>query len=117
MISGPVSALRIKDDNQKLARRHVHSYILQTFFHENIDTDHPGIQAGDVMAALGAATDFFRESDSQLSFGSFKAWTERNFGSPKAIETTRAVSWLPNNLLGVGQESRLAIYVDRKSVV
>ncbi|WP_032389486.1 DEAD/DEAH box helicase [Rhodococcoides fascians] len=111
MISGPVSALRIKDDNQKLARRHVHSYILQTFFHENIDTEHPGVQAGDVMAALGAATDFFRESDSQLSFGSFKAWTERNFGSPKAVETTRAVSWLPNNLLGVGQESGLAIYV------
>jgi ATP-dependent helicase YprA (DUF1998 family) len=111
MISGPVSALRIKDDNQKLARRHIHSYILQTFFHENIDIKHPGVQPGDIMSALGAATDFFKDSDSELSFGLFKDWTLRNFGSPAAAKTTRTVSWLPNNLLGLGREAGLADYV------
>ncbi|MBY6687212.1 DEAD/DEAH box helicase [Rhodococcus sp. BP-149] len=111
MISGPVSALRIKDDNQKLAKRHVHSYILQTFFHENIDVADPGVQAGEVMAAFGAAVDFFKDSDTALTYRSFSAWTQRNFASPEAVGTTRVVSWLPNNLLGAGREAELPAYV------
>ncbi|NIL81089.1 DEAD/DEAH box helicase [Rhodococcoides kroppenstedtii] len=111
MISGPVSALRIKDDNQKLAKRHVHSYILQTFFHENIDVTDPVVQAGEVMAALGAAVDFFKDSDAALTFRSFRAWTQLNFASPGAVGTTRVVSWLPHNLLGAGREEELPDYV------
>ena len=37
MISGPAREPRIKSDNQRLARRHIYSYLLQTFFHQQMD--------------------------------------------------------------------------------
>ncbi|MGW5108087.1 DEAD/DEAH box helicase [Nocardia sp. NPDC004123] len=111
MISGPVSALRIKDDNQKLARRHVHSYILQTFFHETIHPNHPRVESGEVMSSLGSALDFFKNEDDELSFQAFKEWTERNFGSIDSPAVLRITAWLPGNLLGPDRRAGLANYV------
>ena len=37
MISGPAREPRIKSDNRRLARRHIYSYLLQTFFHQQMD--------------------------------------------------------------------------------
>ncbi|MET8429730.1 DEAD/DEAH box helicase [Nocardia sp. NPDC004860] len=109
MISGAVSALRIKDNNQKLARRHVHSYILQTFFHETIQPNHPGVKSGEVMSALGSALDFFKNEDDELSFQAFKEWAENNFGSIDSPAVLRITDWLPDNLLG--PDRRVANYV------
>lgn len=116
MISGPVSALRIKDDNQKLARRHIHSYLLQTFFHENIHPDDPKVKAGDVMSSLGSALDFFRDEEAELSFRAFRKWTENNFGSPEFPAVIQLTSWLPDNLLGTGRKEELAAYTTRTAL-
>src|SRR5690348_10454322 len=37
MISGAPREPRIKSDNRRLARRHIYSYLLQTFFHTRLD--------------------------------------------------------------------------------
>ncbi|WP_109529968.1 DEAD/DEAH box helicase [Nocardia aurea] len=110
MISGPISALRIKDDNQKLARRHIHSYLLQTFFHETIDPEDGGIKSGDVMSALGSALDFFRSEDSTLSFKAFRSWTENTFGVQDSPAVVQLTNWLPENLLGPARAIGLAAY-------
>lgn len=116
MISGPISALQIKDDNHKLARRHVHSFLLQTFFHENMQIDAGSVKSGDVMSALGSALDFFKNDDAELSFKAFKQWTEHNFGSPDAPAVDQLTAWLPENLLGPGMSAELPAYTSETAL-
>src|SRR5690606_20133778 len=37
MMSGPPREPRVTIDNRRLARRHIHSYLIQTFFHHQLD--------------------------------------------------------------------------------
>src|SRR6185295_13940460 len=46
IISGPPREPRLKSDNRRLARRHVNSHLLQTFFHSQLDGLSAEEQAG-----------------------------------------------------------------------
>ncbi len=100
MISGPAREPRIKSDNQRLARRHIYSYLLQTFFHHQMDklpeTQQESLAATrpDLMSAFGPASAFFK-GDDEFTFAAFEQWM-RGPNSKNVRE--RIVSWLPNEL-------------------
>ena len=65
IISGKPRSPKVKVDNKRLARRHIHSFLIQTFFHGFIDRLSPEAQkelaAGrsNLFSAFGTAESFF----------------------------------------------------------
>jgi hypothetical protein len=100
MISGPAREPRIKSDNRRLAQRHIYSYLLQTFFHQQMDqlpeAQQESLAAArpDLMSAFGSATAFFG-GDDEFTFAAFEKWM-KGTNSKNVIE--RIVSWLPDEL-------------------
>lgn len=103
MISGEPREPRIKSDNQRLAQRHIHSHLLQTFFHSQIDkfpaeeqarlaSERPGI-----MSAFGDVNDFFCE-DSSFSHAEFDAWLKGSVLLPNSSVIDKIAAWLPPQL-------------------
>jgi len=103
MISGPAREPRIKSDNKRLARRHIYSYLLQTFFHERMDQLSEAEQKGlalerpNLMSAFGSAPDFFAK-DGEFTFAAFKKWMERSVLKSESAVMEDVVSWLPDEL-------------------
>ncbi len=117
MISGSPREPRIKADNRRLATRHIHSYLLQTFFHKQIDqlslaeqeqlaSTRPGI-----MSALGDLQAFFSD-DPVFSHQAFSAWLAREVFVPHGTVIDDLARWLPAGL--VTEPDSLT---DRKSLV
>ena len=81
IVSGQPRNPDVKIDNPKIAKRHVHSYLLQTYFHGFMD-EH-GIAVGGATSALyralGKASDFFYVDVGQVpTFAGFKAWCAKH---------------------------------------
>lgn len=70
--SGPPRPLRVKVDNEKIAKRHVHAYILQEYFATQDASDNPSI-----LSSLGTLDDFFAGAD-RGSLGEFESWVTSN---------------------------------------
>ncbi|MBV9993558.1 MAG: DEAD/DEAH box helicase [Alphaproteobacteria bacterium] len=91
----------IKTDNPKIARRHVNSFLVQTFFHRFMD-EHQievGGATSALFRALGKASEFFHGDPSQVpTFSAFATWLQ-NHVIAEAGDLRRAIStWLPQNL-------------------
>jgi ATP-dependent helicase YprA (DUF1998 family) len=103
MISGPAREPRIKSDNKRLARRHIYSFLLQTFFHQQIDQLSEAEQRTlaarrpDLMSAFGAASDFFVDSG-DFTFTAFKSWMERSVLKSGSSVLEDVAAWLPDEL-------------------
>lgn len=101
IISGAPREPRLKIDNPRLARRHVNSHLLQTFFHSRLDTFSDEEQAEiarhrpGIMSAFGDATDFF-EGTNEFSFSGFDQWMQTNVLTPKSPIIEEITSWLPS---------------------
>lgn len=113
LISGPPREPHLKADNPRLARRHVNSHLLQTFFHARLDAlsaeeqtevakHRPGI-----MSAFGDAKEFF-EGTSDFSFSAFAGWMQRAVLTPKSSVVDDVANWLPAAIFktGVADERR-----------
>jgi Lhr-like helicase len=113
LISGPPRNPRLKADNPRLARRHVNSYLLQTFFHTRLDAlsseeqedifqHRPGI-----MSAFGEAEEFF-QGTSEFSFDAFQEWMRTCVLTPKSVIVEEVANWLPTAIFkaGVADEKR-----------
>lgn len=91
----------IKIDNPKIARRHVASFLLQTFFHRYMD-DHNIAIGGPTSAlfkALGKARDFFfGAGQAGPSFEGFRGWVDQNVIAPNGAQRQHIRSWLPSSL-------------------
>jgi ATP-dependent helicase YprA (DUF1998 family) len=91
----------IKIDNPKIARRHVTSFLFQTFFHRWMD--HNKVPTGDATSALfralGKANNFFF-GDGKLGpdFDSFAKWVEEEVVRPVGSLRKEIRSWMPSNL-------------------
>lgn len=101
IISGPPREPRLKADNPRLARRHVNSHLLQTFFHSRLDAlsedeqaaiaaDRPGL-----MSAFGDVAEFF-EGTGAFSFSEFDAWMRTAVLTPRSTVVEDVAGWLPN---------------------
>lgn len=103
IISGPPRAPRIKSDNRRLARRHIHAHLLQTFFHGQIDLLPPAQQQAlaegrsNIMSAFGDAEEFFTDAG-PFSFESWKRWLAQDVLSPGARLVEEIAAWLPEEL-------------------
>lgn len=91
----------IKIDNPKIARRHITSFLFQTFFHRWMD--HNKVPTGDATSALfralGKANNFFF-GDGKLGpdFDSFAKWVEEDVVRPVGVLRKEIHSWIPSNL-------------------
>src|SRR5690606_10541415 len=100
IISGPPREPRLKADTPRLARRHVNSHLLQTFFHSRLDALSAEEQAEiekhrpGIMSAFGDAEEFF-EGTSEFSFSSFEDWMRQSVLTPKAPVVEEVSNWLP----------------------
>ena len=103
IISGAPREPRIKIDNRRLARRHIHSHLLQTYFHKKIDamprdeqqtlsTRLPGI-----MSAFGTAQEFFGGSG-VFSHKEFDTWIKNDVLVDSSNVVQGIASWLPKEL-------------------
>jgi ATP-dependent helicase YprA (DUF1998 family) len=101
IVSGQPRNPDVKIDNPKIAKRHVHSYLLQTYFHGFMD-EH-GIAIGGATSALfralGKASDFFSGDAGQVpTFDGFKAWCAKRVLSDDGEVGSAAERWLPPSL-------------------
>jgi ATP-dependent helicase YprA (DUF1998 family) len=103
MISGPPRDPRIKSDNRRLARRHIHSHLLQTFFHSQLDRLSPEEEEQlvaarpNLLSAFGTTKEFYDEAG-DFTFGAFEAWIRKNLLVPSSALLNEIVQWLPDEL-------------------
>lgn len=73
IVSGPPRQLKVKTDNPKIARRHIHAFLLQDYFNQgNQQTLNPNI-----LSSLGSLAGFY-DSNESLSCANFSTWIEQN---------------------------------------
>lgn len=105
MISGPPREPRIKIDNPRLAKRHINSYLLQTFFYETLESlseeeREDAIKTRpNLMSAYGDAHKFF-ENTGLFTFETLQYWIKENFVNSKSSKMEEVADWLPNELFG-----------------
>jgi hypothetical protein len=111
MISGTPREPRIKSDNRRLARRHIYSYLLQTFFNMQMDVlsevEQKALAAKrpDLMSAYGNAADFFVD-DGVFTFAEFEKWIESSVLRTGSNTTLDIVSWLPDEIAADAKDVR-----------
>ncbi|WP_040259139.1 DEAD/DEAH box helicase [Pseudomonas massiliensis] len=101
IVAGPPRTPEIKVDNEKIARRHVHAYLFQTFFHEVMaqKTLLSKPKTALLEKALGATHDFFfAGTDSGLNLEQFKSWVSSELLQDNAPLKNSVLAWLPPNL-------------------
>lgn len=69
--SGSPRELIVKSDNPKIARRHVHAFLLQEFFGTRADLH----ASADILSSLGSLLDFYTSQD-DISKEVFISWVE-----------------------------------------
>jgi hypothetical protein len=95
----------VKVDNRRLARRHIHSFLIQTFFHGLIDRlsreQERELARGrsNLFSALGRAGSFFGGQD-DFSLRNFKAWLDKSVFGQDAAVADEIARWLPDELFG-----------------
>lgn len=103
IISGEPRLPLIKVDNRRLARRHIHSFLIQTFFHAQLDllsateVAHLTAENNNLLHALGFAADFF-SGQGLFSFATFCTWVTTNLTSPTTALVENIAAWLPDAL-------------------
>lgn len=103
IISGAPREPRLKIDNRRLAKRHIHSFLIQTFFHETLDALPPQEQRdiesdptrSNILSALGDLHGF---TDSTSPFGraAFQEWLAKGLSSGSLQK--RIADWLPDEI-------------------
>lgn len=107
IISGPPREPRLKADNPRLARRHVNSHLLQTFFHSRLDALSAKEQADiakhrpGIMSAFGDAREFF-EGSSEFSYSEFEQWMRKTVLTPESAVVGDVAGWLPAAIFETG---------------
>lgn len=101
IVAGPPRRPVIKTDNEKIARRHVNSFLIQTFFQEAIDRGVAGTDTNNstLFAALGKASDFFAGPQaSGVTLAAFEAWVHRHVTASGASLVRKIATWLPEEV-------------------
>ncbi|MFD0675991.1 MULTISPECIES: DEAD/DEAH box helicase [unclassified Paenibacillus] len=105
IVAGAPRSPQIKTDNAKIARRHIHSYLVQTFFHEMIDRGLVQAYSNNLFSVLGPASDFFNlDSNSPFNLKEFEKWVLTHVINPNGRLLKDIVSWLPEGVEAVNKE-------------
>lgn len=99
IVAGAPRMPLIKTDNAKIARRHIHSYLIQTFFHQMIDEGHLVKTSNNLFSVLGPASDFFKDSnDSPLTLKQFSTWIKERILLEDFDLLPQIILWLPKGI-------------------
>ncbi|WP_066400356.1 DEAD/DEAH box helicase [Neobacillus mesonae] len=99
IVAGAPRMPLIKTDNAKIAKRHIHSFLLQTFFHEMIDNGHIINFSNNLFSVLGPASEFFsNNSSSPLNLKEFKDWIFGNVLNNNSRLLLQIIEWLPEGV-------------------
>src|SRR5690606_30573710 len=95
---GSPRAPKVKVNNEKIARRHLNAFLLQTFFHEVVNAGSAN-QTGMLQKALGSTMDFF-VGTADASFPQFERWVEDRVLNDSGDLVPMIRAWLPESLTG-----------------
>lgn len=97
IVAGAPPTPVIKTDNEKIARRHVNSFLLQTFFDRAIEAGDikPDTDTSRLEMALGSTVEFFFGRGA-TSLEAFSRWIQENIVSGALCG--EIASWLPEGL-------------------
>lgn len=101
IVSGEPRLPVIKIDNKKIAQRHVHSFLIQTFFHEMMDLGYivTSQSAGVLQSSLGTTRDFFfNTSKGQINLEAFVKWLNEKVLLDTSELPSICRSWLPGSV-------------------
>lgn len=101
IVAGSPRTPEVKVNNPKIARRHVHSFLVQTFFHELMDQGghNPGEKTSMLEKALGTTREFFHGAkDTGLNLDGFESWVTNRVLSTNGDLRTSVAAWLPSVL-------------------
>ncbi|MBO7822129.1 DEAD/DEAH box helicase [Burkholderia pseudomallei] len=99
MVSGPPRTPELKIDNPKIAIRHVHAFLMQTFFQDtSVHGAWEGTGTAMLQKALGRTVDFFTGTTDGPNLSSFAQWLEEHvLASPHHL-AKHVSAWLPPGL-------------------
>ncbi len=103
MIAGVPRRPVLSIGRQILVKRHINAFLLQTFFHSQLDRLPTSVQKQleqerrNLFTALGSQMEFFIDSG-PLTFAAFQAWIAPHVTSPTGPITAEIVDWLPDEL-------------------
>ncbi|WP_413731476.1 Zn-binding domain-containing protein [Sodalis sp. RH20] len=101
IVAGSPRTPEVKVDNPKIARRHVHSYLVQTFFHELMEqiVFGPVEKTSMLEKALGPTREFFHGAkDTGLNLDDFEKWVSRRILATEGDLRISVAAWLPPSL-------------------
>lgn len=101
IVAGPPRTPEVKVDNAKIAMRHVHSYLIQTFFQEVMGSG-PSLINQDTSIlekALGKTRYFFHNiEDNNLNLTTFSEWVSNHVLHVEGNLRKSILKWLPTSL-------------------
>ncbi len=101
IVAGAPRTPEVKVDNPKIARRHVHAYLVQTFFHELMGQGGygPGEKTSMLEKSLGPTRQFFHGArDTGLNLEGFGDWVSHRVLSAEGDLRASVAAWLPPSL-------------------
>jgi ATP-dependent helicase YprA (DUF1998 family)/Zn finger protein HypA/HybF involved in hydrogenase expression len=100
MVSGPPRSPELKIDNPKIAQRHIHSYLIQTYFQEKLRLGTAASTGSAVLSkSLGETRTFYHGAgESSPNLSDFKSWVEAGALQQPYAQRNVIASWLPENL-------------------
>lgn len=100
IVAGPPRIPRVNVNNPKIARRHLHSFLFQTFFSEAIQRlGGRRAPSAQLYEALGTTQEFFGPRPAPgRDLAAFDAWVKRRVLSDTADLLQMIVEWLPADM-------------------
>ncbi|WP_334074120.1 MULTISPECIES: DEAD/DEAH box helicase [Paenibacillus] len=99
IVAGTPRQPMIKTNNEKIARRHVHAFLFQTFFHHLIDEGVKFESSRSLFSTLGATSDFFSKNENNpFRLSSFKTWINDQLLRNKDGLLESLVKWIPEGI-------------------
>lgn len=101
MVAGPSRSPEIKIGNPKIARRHIHSHLLQSFFHGMlVELPDIGQTSGRLESSLGMSADFYSLDEyPNYNFVTFKKVLENELKTNVNSLISEVIDWLPDELI------------------
>jgi ATP-dependent helicase YprA (DUF1998 family) len=95
IVAGAPREPSVKIDNEKIARRHLHSYLIQTFFREAADREDVSTSAV-LHEALGTVEEFFSATAKpHRNLSAFGDWVRRRVLNEDADLPEAIAAWIP----------------------
>jgi len=108
IIAGQSRKPVINISNEKIAKRHVHAFLFQTFFHDSIDKGNVKVNpTSNLFSVLGNTKDFFNNNQNELvNFNAFVEWIREYESLHNTSLSNDILKWLPDIQLPKGVISK-----------